>query len=375
MRVIALICLLLLILWPAVPLHSSITPTIRVGILREQERVVVVSDRPIDAVSGFMRFTLEPAAYEFVPGGTGIEAVGFARFEGVVRLLATGGARLHVAIRPYRGVLEIRRTPSGRLTVINELDLEEYLYGVLKMEVDPRWSAEALKAQAVAARTLAINSLNRFQSEGYDVRATTDSQVYGGLSAEDPRTTDAVDATRGEIMTFQDRPIFAAYHSDSGGYTESSEFVWGGRYPYLKGVPDPYSLGSPTQDWVLRLDLPAFEDRLRRAGRPVSGITLMDVVEMTPSGRAATVRIVNSLGVLLLKGTDLRTILGPELLRSTMFTVRLVPDEQAAVEFLGKGSGHGVGLSQWGARGQALQGKTYTEILRYYYSGISIETR
>ena len=375
MRVIALICLLLLILWPAVPLHSSVTPTIRVGILREQERVVVLSDRPIDAVSGFMRFTLEPAAYEFVPSGTGIEAVGFARFEGVVRLLPTGGARLHVAIRPYRGVLEIRRTPSGGLTVINELDLEEYLYGVLKMEVDPRWPPEALKAQAVAARTLALNSLNRFQSEGYDVRATTDSQVYGGLSAEDPRTTDAVDATRGEIMTFQDRPIFAAYHSDSGGYTESSEFVWGGRYPYLKGVPDPYSLGSSTQDWVLRLDLPAFEDRLRRAGRPVSGSTLIDVVEMTPSGRAGTVRIVNSLGVLLLKGTDLRTILGPELLRSTMFTVRLVPDEQAAVEFVGKGSGHGVGLSQWGARGQALQGKTYTEILRYYYSGISIETR
>lgn len=375
MRIGALICLLLLILWPAAPLHSSVPPTIRVGILREQERVVVMSDRPIEAVSGFMRLTLEPTAYEFVPSGTGIEAVGFARFDGVVRLLPTGDARLYVAVRPYRGVLELRRTPSGRLTVVNELDLEQYLYGVLKMEVDPRWPAEALKAQAVASRTLALQSLSRFQSEGYDVRATTDSQVYGGLSAEDPRTTAAVDATRGEIMTFQDRPIFSAYHSDSGGYTESSEYVWGGRYPYLKGVPDPYSLSSPTQDWVLRLDLPVLEDRLRRAGRPVNGITLIDVVETTPSGRAATVRIVNSLGVLLLKGIDLRTILGPELLRSTMFMVRIAPDEQAAVEFVGKGSGHGVGLSQWGARGQALLGRTYAEILRYYYSGITIETR
>lgn len=376
MRITAWLCILaLIIILPAVPLPASVPPTIRVGILRDQDRVAIMSDRPIEVASGFMRMTLEPAAYEFAPSGSGIEAVGFAGFEGVVRLSPTGGGRLYVAIRPYRAVLELRRTTAGRLTVINELDLEEYLYGVLKMEVDPRWPVETLKAQAVASRTLALSSLNRFQSEGYDVRATTDTQVYGGLSAEDPRATAAVDATRGEIMTFQGQPIFAAYHSDSGGYTESAELVWGGRYPYLRGVPDPTSNGSPTQEWTLRLDLSAFEDRLRRAGKLVSGISLIDVVEVTPSGRAGTVRIVSSQGTLLLKGTELRTVLGPEVLRSTLFTVRLISGEQAAVEFIGRGSGHGVGLSQWGARGQALLGRTYTEILSYYYTGITLETR
>src|SRR5437867_1884521 len=137
----------------------------------------------------------------------------------------------------------------------------------------------------VAARTLALQSLGRFASEGYDVRATTDTQVYGGISAEDPRTTAAVEETRGEIMTYEGRPIFAAYHSDSGGYTESSEVVWGGRYPYLQAVPDPYSTGAPNHEWIVRLEVPAFEERLRRAGRSVNGITGIEVAETTRSGR------------------------------------------------------------------------------------------
>ncbi|MGH2398942.1 MAG: SpoIID/LytB domain-containing protein, partial [bacterium] len=266
----------------------------------------------------------------------------------------------------------IRRTPSGRLTAVNELGLEEYLYGVLKMEVNPAWPSEALKAQAVAARTLALYSLGRFRAEGYDVRATTDSQVYGGISAEDPRTTAAVDVTRGEIVSFAGRPIFAAYHSDSGGFTENSEHVWGGRYAYLKAVPDPFTSATP---WVARVDAAAFEDRLRRAGHVVSGITAMDVTGLTPSGRAGAVKITSTSGVLTLRATELRAMLGADALKSTMFTVRLLPGEPAVVEFAGRGSGHGVGLSQWGARGQALVGKSYTDILRYYYSGITVDSR
>lgn len=374
MRIVSIVlCAALLIaVSPQAPLRAAVPTTIRVGILRELDRVVIMSDRPIEVSSGFARTVLDPAAYEFVPAGNAIEVAGVGRFESIVRLSPPAGARLYVAIRPYRGIIELRRTPSGRITVINELDLEEYLYGVLKREVDPRWPAEALKAQAVAARTLALYSLNRFQSEGYDVRATTESQVYGGVADEDPLATAAVDATREEIISYQGKPIFAAYHSDSGGATESSEYVWGGRYPYLKGVVDPYTSAAP---WVLRMDLFAFEDRLRRGGKPVSGIAGIDVVEWTPSGRAATVRITASQGAVTIKGTDLRNILGPDILRSTMFTVRLLPDEQPAVEFSGRGSGHGVGMSQWGARGQALLGKSYTDILRYYYSGVSIETR
>lgn len=365
--------LILLLLLPASFTRASASTTVRVGILRDQDRVVVLSDRPIDVRAGAgQRTVLMPGAYELVPGGAGIDVGDAGEFSGPIRLIPAPEARLFVAIRPYRGILEIRRTPSGRLTIINELDLEEYLYGVLKMEVDPLWPVEALKAQAVAARTLAVYNLGRYQSEGYDVRATTDTQVYGGISAEDPRTTAAVDVTRGEILVYQGRPILAVYHSDSGGATESSEYVWGGRYPYLKGVPDPLTSSAP---WSVKMDLGAFEARLRRAGKNVAGVVSISTGDFTPSGRVGSVRIVSRAGTVALRATELRGLLGADVMKSTLFTVRLLPDEQPAVEFAGRGSGHGVGMSQWGARGQALQGRSYADILRYYYTGVTIESR
>lgn len=351
---------------------ASGSQVLRVGILREQGLVALMSDRPIEVLSGGYRTVLTSGAHEITPGSFGIQVGTLGELEGPVRLVPTAGAKLFVAIRPYRGIIEIRRTPSGRLTAINELDLEEYLYGVLKMEVNPSWPAEALKAQAVAARTLAVYSLGRFRSEGYDLRATTESQVYGGISAEDPLTTAAVEATRGEIMTFGGGPIFAAYHSDSGGFTEDSERVWGGRYAYLKGVPDPFTAAAP---WSVRIEVGAFEGLLRRAGKMVGDVTAVEVAGVTPSGRATGIRIASPEGVLTLRATDLRSILGPAALKSTMFTVRMWPGEPALLEFAGRGAGHGVGLSQWGARGQALIGKTYQDILRYYYSGIAIQSR
>ena len=197
MRRCAAVCaaLVLLLLWPVSPAPGSGSTSLRVGVLREVERVSIVFDHPVALTAGpLVSLSLEPGAYEFVPRAAGIEVAGAGtRFENTIRLSPTEGGRLSIGIRPYRGLLELRRTPSGRLTVINEVDLEEYLYGVLKMEVDPEWPADALRAQAVAARTLALQSLGRFASEGYDVRATTDTQVYGGISAEDPRTTAAVE--------------------------------------------------------------------------------------------------------------------------------------------------------------------------------------
>lgn len=354
------------------PPARGTSTVIRAGILREQERVVIVSDRAIEVSAPSGRFVLDPAAYEVIASPSGIEITGAGRVDAPVRLAPTGGARLHVAIRPYRGILELRRTPAGRITVINELDLEEYLYGVLRMEVDPRWPPDALRAQAVAARTLALYSLGRFAAEGYDVRATTESQVYGGVSAEDPRTTAAVEATRGQVLVFEGRPIFAAYHSDSGGHTEASELVWGGRYAYLRPVADPYTVA---QVWTLRLPLSALEERLHRAGRGASGVSAVDVAEVTSSGRAAYVRIATGAGALIVRGTELRTILGAEAMKSTLFTARMLPGELPSVEFAGRGSGHGVGMSQWGARGQALVGRGYAEILRYYYTGVTLEAR
>ncbi|MDQ7849433.1 MAG: SpoIID/LytB domain-containing protein [Armatimonadota bacterium] len=353
---------------------ASTAQLVRVGILLGQEAIPIVSEGAMEAgdVAAQAVVRLPPGTYEFRPAPQGIEGAG-TRFGPVLRLRSQVGW-LAAGPRRYRGVIELRRTPQG-LTAINELFVEEYLYGVLKMEVDPRWPVEALKAQAVAARTLALYSLGRFAAEGYDLRATTDSQVYAGMNAEDPRTTAAVEATRGVIMTYGGRPVFAAFHADSGGTTESSEFVWGQPYPYLRGVADPYGQDAPYREWLSRIDLPTLEARLANAGRPLAGISAVTVTATSPSGRALTVRLRGAGGTLELRAVDLRTLLGVTFLRSTLFTVRPADDDSPAVEFWGRGSGHGVGMSQWGARGQALLGRAYPDILAFYYQGIQLETR
>ncbi len=356
------------------PARAQPSALVRVGLLLGQEAVALGAEAPVDATDAESgrRDTLEGGRIDVRAGSQGVE-VGAMAFGAVVRLQPRSGF-LQVNGRPYRGLIEIRRTAQGRLTIINELDLEEYLYGVVRSEMDPRWPPEALRAQAIAARSLAAQSAGRFAAEGYDVRSTTDSQVYGGVAAEDPRATTAVDATRGLVMIYEGRPAFAAYHTDSGGATESSEYVWGSVIPHLRGVADPYSKDAVNHEWVLRLDLAAIEAALQRAGRPVRGLQRLEITGTSPSGRVMTLRLIAATGPIEMKGADFRAAIGVNTLRSTLFVVRLLPGV-ASVELVGRGSGHGVGMSQWGARGLALAGRGYTEILRYYYTGVTIGPR
>ena len=173
-------------------------------------------------------------------------------------------------------------------------------------------------------------------------------------------------------MTAAGRPVFSAFHSDSGGHTESSEFVWGGRYAHLKGVPDPFSPAAP---WTVRLDVPALEDLLRGAGRITSPLSGVEIAGLSPSGRVLAVRITTAAGSVELKGTDFRTLLGGVRMRSTLFTVRAIPGNPVVFEFADRGNGHGVGMSQCGPRAQALAGQTSLDILSFYYTGVVIEQR
>ncbi|MDR7556624.1 MAG: SpoIID/LytB domain-containing protein [Armatimonadota bacterium] len=345
---------------------------VRVGLLPAVDAATIGAEGPFDIVElpTGRRETAEGGRVQTRAVAQGIDLGGVV-YAAPVRLVPRSGF-LQVNGRPYRGVLELRRALQGGLAVINEVDLEEYLYGVVRSEMDPRWPPAALRAQAIAARSLALYWAGRFAAEGYDVRATTDSQVYGGVAAEDPRTTAAVDATRGLVMLYEGRPVFAAYHSDSGGATESSEYVWGTAQPYLRGVPDPYAQESPTSRWTVRADLGALEARLQRAGKTVAGLQRIEVAATSPSGRALLVRLHAATGATDVRGVDFRALLGVGVLRSTLFTVQ--PAGDGVVEFSGRGAGHGVGMSQWGARGQALQGRDYPDILRYYYTGVTIGT-
>ncbi len=347
---------------------------VRVGLLLGQESLTITCAGPFDLldVESGRRETLEAGRLtaRATPGGLELDGVGY----GATVRLVPRGALLQLGGRPYRGLIELRRTAVGRVTAINEIDLEEYLYGVVRSEMDPRWPPEALRAQAIAARSLAVQSAGRFAAEGYDVRATTDSQVYGGVAAEDARTTAAVDATRGIILFHNGRPAFAAFHADSGGATENSEYVWGGVIPHLRGVPDPFSKGAPNHEWTLRLDLAVIEAQLQRAGRPLAGLQRLEAASTSPSGRVMVLRLGAASGGGEMRGTEFRTAVGTSVLRSTLFTVRSYPTE-GTVEIAGRGFGHGVGMSQWGARGMALAGRDYTAILKHYYTGIVIAAR
>jgi len=368
----AVLCGMTVLLAGPTPLRAQAPASIRVGLQWAVETTTIGADGPVDVadVDSGRRETQEGGRLLARPVGQGIDLGGQA-YGSTIRLQSRS-AYLQVAGRPYRGLIEIRRSAGGRLTVINEVDLEEYLYSVVRSEMDARWPAEALRAQAIAARSLALYSLGRFAAEGYDVRPTTDSQVYGGVAAEDPRATAAVEATRGQIMRFDGRAVFAAYHTDSGGATENSEFVWGTVRPYLRGVVDPYSRDAPNHEWSLRLDLATIEARVPRASRPAGALQRVDVASTSPSGRVMTLRLSSPGGVAEMRGTDFRNAVGVSVLRSTLFVARPVG---GAIEFAGRGFGHGVGMSQWGARGQAAAGRDAFEILRYYYSGVAIGPR
>lgn len=358
----------------APPLAAQTPVTVRVGLVIAAESATIGSDGPIDVLDadGNRQDTVEGGRVIARPSAAGLD-VGGTSYPALIRLQPRAGT-LQLNGRPYRGILEVRRTPQGRLTVINALDLEEYLYGVVRSEMDPRWPSEVLKAQAIAARSLGLYWAGRYAAEGYDVRATTENQVYGGVAAEDPRSTAAVDATRGVVMTFGGRPVFAAYHTDSGGATENSEFVWGSVTPYLRGVDDPYARdpANQTHEWALRLSLADLDGRLQRAGRPVAGLQRLEVAATSPTGRVVSLRAVGGAGIVEVRGTEFRNAVGPNVLRSTLFTIRSAGD---GVEFAGRGFGHGVGMSQWGARGLALAGRDGAAILRYYYTGVVVGPR
>ena len=372
-RVCAFLMMCVLASLPGLPAGAQTSTLVRVGLLVAQEAVAIGADGPLEAAdldSG--RREMIEGGRQAVRAGTGGVEVGATSFGGTVRLQPRAGF-LSVNGRPYRGIIEIRRIALGRLTVINELDLEAYLYGVVRSEMNPAWPPEALRAQAIAARSLAVYSTGRFAAEGYDVRATTESQVYGGVAAEDPRTSAAVDATRGMVLLYDGRVVFAPYHTDSGGATESSEFVWGGMFPHLRGVADPHSREAPNHEWTLRLDLPTVEARASRTGRPLAGLQRLEVAATSPSGRVVTMRLHTTSGTTDLRGTDFRTVIGSNTLRSTLFVMRSVGD--GGVQLSGRGFGHGVGMSQWGARSLALAGRDHSEILRYYYTGVTVGAR
>ncbi len=267
----------------------------------------------------------------------------------------------------YRGSLVVLLT-NRQILLLNEIDMESYLYSVIPSEVPPEWPKEALKAQAVAARTYALYEMvnSRQKNLPFDVYADTRSQVYKGESSEHRATSLAVDETRGEVIRYQGRIIPAYFHASSGGFTENSEEVFGIAWPYLRSVPSPYYKVYPQNEWKLEVPLSTLSKKLGTAS-----IKQVEVVERTPSQRLKLVQFTDEAGrIIKVPGTNLRAMLGYTAMKSTRANIRL---EEEKLIVYGVGYGHGVGMAQWDAYGMALAGKSYKEILGFFYTGTQIE--
>ena len=345
----------------------------------------------------------------------------------------------------YRGRLRV--VPSGdRLQAINYIDIENYLPSVVGSEMPAQWPLAALRAQAVAARTYAMAQRRPYQL--FDLQANVASQMYKGAGAETTSTRQAVAQTNGQVLLYRGRLIDAVFHSCSGGSTENSGEIWNRQLPYLTSVPD-FDQVSPLRNWSQSFE----PQELRRAFVEIGGVTALEPLVTSSSGRIRQVRVTGPGGQLVLSGAELRRRLG---LRSTLvrfqllaparpqgmalgvgtvsealgpstseaapaprlapgFRFRLAPPpplppvaglpagrpgiedslggrlaqgqpllsspvllgapQQAPPPTLlaiGHGFGHGVGMSQWGAYGMALRGKSHAEILRHYYQGAEL---
>lgn len=270
-----------------------------------------------------------------------------------------GDGAVWIGDRWYRGRVRLLRQGAG-VTAVNQVNIESYLYSVVGSEAIPSWPLEALKAQAVAARTYAIYQSSKESNRYYDLDTTTATQVYKGLNAEYVSTVDAVEGTRGQVMTYGGKVILAAFHAASGGHTENVEEVWTSPLPYLRGVVD-YDQNSPVFQW----DKSFTSAELGRIFG-VGSVQALTPLRATGQGRVVSLQVQGSRGRKTLTGAKVRQLLE---LRSALFTVSA---EGGRFQILGRGSGHGIGLSQWGAYSLAQQGIPYSQILSHYYQNAAL---
>lgn len=337
---------------------------------------------------------------------------------------------VNLGSRSYRGRIEIGRYGKNTLTAVNIVPLEEYLYGVVPSEMPSTWHIEALKAQAVCSRSYALMKAGydgtSNAKKGYKIVDTVSSQVYKGYLAESIAANRAVDATKGEMVCYDNKVVSAYFFSTSGGSTEAAKDVWAADLPYLQSVSDFYEQNAGRQVWQQTYTLSAIRKALSEQGIAFDDVEDLRVLAYSDTYRAKALNIHGKKNTLTLQGTTIRTVLN---LNSTKFKIVRkgdVPDEVAVLGadgmttgristmylassegiskasegpeqyivqsadnlinypktapkgedellFAGMGYGHGVGLSQYGARGMAEAGYTYKDIIEYYFTGAYVK--
>jgi len=339
--------------------------TIRIAIVKSAPEVTVAGDGLLVTGDGGEAVVLSfPVTVKLSKNLLSADGKSFRR------LIISATSAVYLNNKPYRGLAELTISDNGIL-VVNQLPLEEYLVGLINCEISSAWPIEAVKAQAVIARTYALSRKASRLNSAYHLESSVIDQVYEGCLIEDSRAQRAVMETEREVLTYGGEVIQAFYHSSCGGKTEASENVWGAALPYLKGVDCQYCQTSPSATlWDVKLSLSEIEGRLKAAGYKVSGLTGIKAGTLNSRGRLSQVILVASKGGLSLTGDQFRKVVGYGIIKSTRFTVKVGGGEAS---FTGSGNGHGVGLCQWGAKQRALDGFSYKEILSYYYPGTELK--
>jgi len=308
---------------------------------------------------------------------------------------AVSGALLTVGGSPYRGDLAVYGTDTG-VVVVNVVKIDEYLRGVVPLEIGTRSDADsaAVQAQAITARSYAFIHLSNDASRMYDVTGGELDQVYRGVAAESPVGSQAVESTRTLVLKYAGRVVNAPYHATCGGSTAAASEVWRtDDEPFLHSVSDRipgtnryYCDIAPRFQWTKTLEASALNAALLQylanyvqVPNKVPGIARdVGVASRTASGRVGTLAITTSRGNFVLRGNETRYVLrapGGEILNSTNFSVETTHAADGSVSRLvirGSGYGHGIGMCQWGAIGRARAGQDFKTILRAYYPGTTV---
>lgn len=318
----------------------------------------------------------------------------------VIEIAAAGGEAIRLNDTAYRGTIMLS-ADSGRIKIINCVKLESYLKSVVPSEMPASWNIEALKAQAVCARNYALSNLGKYKSQGFDMDDTVSNQVYKGVSAENPNSTKAVEATQGISLLYNGELVQTFFYSSGAGSTEDVENVWGSSVPYLKSVSVP---NEYVYEWETVFSSYDLNERLKNAGINVGSVQKVEITGRSVTGRVKEVVITGDKGSYTAKNEKARTVFG---LKSALYNLEVSDNSQplpdisgyspsvqgailgkyiferifnplgfnndAVYTFKGQGYGHGVGMSQYGAKALADSGYTYDKILTHFYTGSYIQ--
>ncbi|WP_051251613.1 SpoIID/LytB domain-containing protein [Psychrilyobacter atlanticus] len=263
----------------------------------------------------------------------------------------------------YRGDFEFIPYKNSVLP-LNSVQSEDYIYSVVPSEIGHYFPEEAIKAQSLAARSYLYYGLRYSKYDKFDLFDNVNSQMYLGMDRENQKINSSIDTTRGKVILYSGKPINALYYSTSGGITANNEDVWGGNVtPYLRSVNDR---GNETKSPRLKWEVKISKNEIsKRFGFKVKGLKVLEV----KSNRVNKIKVYGNKNRTI-TGDKFRSIVGYGKVYSTQFRVR---SSGNYFLFTGKGSGHGVGMSQYGAYGLSQKGKNYQEILKHYYKGVEIK--